>query len=91
MPNVPLPEHRNLYWEHENGRQSLRLVLDRAGTLIGVNVMGLRYRHEVCERWIREAWPVSRVLDDLATANFDTEFFRRHEPAIARAVREQMA
>ena len=53
VPNKPVEGLEHLYWEHPGGRTSLRLV-HRAGTFVGLNVMGQRYRHRVCERWIRE-------------------------------------
>lgn len=87
----PQEGEQRAWWEHPSGKQGFRLVADADGAVTGINVMGIRYRHDVCERWIRERWPVARVLDDLSTANFDTEFFRRHEADIARAVREQIA
>jgi len=77
---------QSLYWEHEDGRHALRLVhVD--GTLIGVNTMGLRHRHEVCERWIRDERAIEHVLDHLDEANFDPELFRRFEPEIRAAFR----
>lgn len=81
---------RTVWWEHANGRKGLRLVYADAGELLGVNVMGMRYRHEVCEAWIREKRPVSEALSDLRTANFDTEFFTRHEDEIISALRSQI-
>lgn len=88
--NVNVPGERSVYWERQDGRASLRLV-HKDACLIGVNAMGLRLRHEVCERWIREAAPVRHVIEDLCEANFDPEFFRRREPEIARALEGQLA
>jgi len=82
--NQKVPGEENLYWEHASGRKALRLVhLD--GQVIGINVMGLRLRHEACERWLSERREVSYVLAQLRHANFDPEFFERHEPEIAAA------
>ena len=80
----------NLYWEHENGRHAVRLV-HLAGRVIGINTMGLRHRHEVCERWIREERSVPYVLEHLAEANFDPEFYRRFEPAVRAAFQGALA
>ena len=41
--------------------------------------MGIRYRHEVCERWIKEETHVETVLQNLGLANFDPEFFDQYE------------
>lgn len=88
--NRDVPRERNLFWEHPDHRHALRLVYTDGG-LIGVNVMGLRYRHEVCERWILEHRSIEYVLEHLAAANFDPEFHHRHEDAIRRAFEEQLA
>jgi NAD(P)H-nitrite reductase large subunit len=73
----------SLYWEHPKGKKSIRINYDSAsGVTLGFNLMGIRYRHEVCERWILEATPVQTVLENLALANFDPEFFAEYEPQI---------
>jgi hypothetical protein len=45
----------------------------------------MRWRHEVCERWLRDARTVPFVLERLEEAWFEPELFRRHEPAVRRA------
>jgi len=82
--NLALPGEASLYWEHASGRKALRLV-HQGGQVIGINVMGLRLRHEACERWLAEGRDVAYVLAHLGQANFDPEFFARHEPEIAAA------
>lgn len=82
--NLKVPGEENLYWEHAGGRKALRLV-HLGGRVIGINVMGLRLRHEVCERWLAEGRDVAYVLAHLGEANFDPEFFARHEAEIAAA------
>lgn len=71
-----LPEHQaSLYWEHPEGRKSIRLVYDKSkGHILGFNLMGVRYRQEVCEKWIREQAHIEAVLQNLGLANFDPEF-----------------
>jgi 3-phenylpropionate/trans-cinnamate dioxygenase ferredoxin reductase component len=41
--------------------------------------MGIRYRHEVCEKWILEGATIEEVLQNLSLANFDPEFFDEYE------------
>ena len=50
-----------------------------AGKVVGFNLMGIRYRQEVCQRWLREERDLDYVLEHLAEANFDPEFFRTYE------------
>ena len=82
--NQSVPGEASLYWEHAGGRQSLRLV-HVGGTVIGVNLMGLRARHQVCERWIAEERTLAHVLPRLSEASFEPELFARHEGEIAAA------
>jgi NADPH-dependent 2,4-dienoyl-CoA reductase/sulfur reductase-like enzyme len=80
----------SLYWEHASGRKSVRLV-HAGGKVIGVNVMGMRWRHAVCERWIAEGRGLDHVLPRLGEASFDPELFTRHEREIAAAFARQGA
>ena len=80
VPARPGEDVETLYWKHPDGRKSIRINYRRDDdTVTGFNLMGVRYRHDVCERWIRERWPVGDVLENLPAANFDPEFFRQHE------------
>ena len=74
------PEQDTLYWEAPDGKKSIRLNYEReTGHIKGFNLMGIRYRHEVCERWIQSQTPIEAVLSDLSLANFDPEFFPMYE------------
>lgn len=71
------------YWEHEDGRKSLRINYRRAdGAVTGMNALGIRQRQEVWQGWIAEQRPVRYVLEHLPRSNFDPEFFRQHEADI---------
>lgn len=88
--NMSVPGEKNLVWEHPGGKRSVRVVYTDEG-VVGFNLMGIRWRHEVCERWLAEKRPVREVLANLGEANFDPEFFRRHETEIARTFEGQLA
>ncbi len=77
-------EHKSLFWMHESGRHSVRIVC-REDAVIGFNLMGVRFRHRVCERWIQEARSLDYVLDHLREAAFDPEFTRWHGESIRAA------
>lgn len=80
----------DFYWEHENGKICLHLVYDKSSNaLLGINVFGMRLRHEVCERWIKNQMVIDEVITYLKDANFDPEFFKQHEHAIVKAYNEQ--
>ena len=81
-----LPDnHETIYWEHSDGKKAIRIVFDRnTEGVVGFNLMGIRYRHEVCEKWIQEKTPVETVLQNLGLANFDPEFFKEYESEIIK-------
>jgi len=73
----------SFYWEHPEGNKCCRINFDQAtGSVLGVNVFGLRQRHEVWEAWIAKRTPIQEVMRDLAAANFDPEFYRQYEASI---------
>lgn len=86
-----LPDHQAaLYWEHPGGKKSIRIHYDKnKGNVVGFNLMGVRYRHEVCEKWIREHTHIEEVLPNLPVANFDPEFSRQYEPQILALYNQQ--
>lgn len=51
--------------------------------------MGIRYRHEVCEKWIKDGVHVEEVLQHLGMANFDPEFFAEYEEDVVRLYNQQ--
>lgn len=76
-------DYASLYWEHADGEKSIRLVYDRnKGQIRGFNLMGVRFRHEVCEKWLAEEAHVEEVLQNLKLANFDPEFYDTYEADI---------
>jgi 3-phenylpropionate/trans-cinnamate dioxygenase ferredoxin reductase component len=76
-----LPEGiKTIYWEHPDGKKAIRINYDSQTQAVkGFNLMGIRYRHEVCEHWIAQQTPIQTVLKDLSKANFDPELFQRYE------------
>lgn len=53
--------------------------------VLGFVLMGIRYRQEVCQNWIRGGKSIDFVLAHLSEANFDPEFSRRYESAVQAA------
>ncbi|MGB3799323.1 MAG: FAD/NAD(P)-binding oxidoreductase [Lewinella sp.] len=79
-----------LYWEHPDGDKAVRINYEEDGGAVrGFNLMGVRYRQEVCERWIREEANIEDVLQQLGLANFDPEFYAEYEYAIIDLFNEQ--
>lgn len=82
--------HQSIYWEHPDGRKSIRIVYDsETDAVIGFNLMGVRYRSEVCLKWIEEATSVEKVLENLGIANFDPEFYDEYEKEVVKVYNSQ--
>ena len=82
---MPTPQdgEETFYWENSEGKCSVRINF-RSDTrsVTGVNVFGIRHRHQVWEKWIMDGTPAEQVIGELAAANFDPEFFKKHESDI---------
>ena len=76
-----------IFWQHPGGKKAIRINFDSStNSVLGFNVLGIRYRHEVCARWLKEERTIDYVLKHLKEANFDPEFYRRHEKEILKSV-----
>ena len=86
----PAEQEAQLYWEHPDGRKAIRLVYDREqGRILGFNLMGIRFRQDVCLAWIEAEAPIEQVLSKLDRANFDPEFFPTYEKALVETYQAQ--
>lgn len=89
IANAP-ENHQSLYWEYVDGRKSIRIVYDRnTSEVLGFNLMSVRYRHEVCEKWLQDRTNIEDVLQNLGLANFDPEFFEEYEKDVVRLYNQQ--
>ncbi len=71
------------YWEAANGKICLRINYDKTTeTVLGMNVFGIRQRHEVWDKWIKTQKSIDYVIEHLPHANFDPEFFKQYERQI---------
>ncbi|MDZ4706958.1 MAG: FAD/NAD(P)-binding oxidoreductase [Saprospiraceae bacterium] len=69
-----------LFWMHPNHKKAIRINFHAYyKNVTGFNLMGIRYRHEVCEKWIQSKTSIEEVLPNLSLANFDPEFFNEYE------------
>lgn len=75
----------DFYWEAADGEKALHFNFERKSRkLLGINTFGIRLRHEVVDFWLTEKTPVDTVIEDLAKANFDPEFYRKYEKEIQK-------
>ncbi|MEM9992455.1 MAG: FAD/NAD(P)-binding oxidoreductase [Bacteroidota bacterium] len=92
MP-AKLPQHQaSLYWEHSSGKKSIRINFDKIAMVVtGFNLMGVRYRHEVCEQWLMQNTHIEEVLQNLGLANFDPEFYKQYEQKVVQIYNQKMS
>jgi NAD(P)H-nitrite reductase large subunit len=83
VANILGSNETDYYWEHKSGVKSMHLVWDKnTKEFRGINSFGIRLRHECFDQWLRENRSITYVLKHLAEANFDPEFFPKHESEI---------
>ena len=80
VPTSFSESYGTVFWKHPTKDKSIRLVFNATNEeFIGCCVLGIRFRQEVCEKWIKEKRKISEVLPVLSEANFDSEFSTRYE------------
>lgn len=78
--NEYLENETGIYWEDENHKKCIHIVYDKnSGIVNGVNLLGIRHRHEIWNKWLSEKTKIQDVLKSLSKANFDPEFFNKNE------------
>lgn len=88
--NVFKENETDFYWEHASGQKCMHFVWNKNSyEFIGINSFGIRLRHECFDRWLREKRTIQFVMEHLEEANFDPEFFVRHEKEITHAFNEK--
>jgi NAD(P)H-nitrite reductase large subunit len=76
-------DEEQFYWEHRSGKKAIRISFDKKDrTFLGINTFGIRMRHEFFDKVLTNKETVDYVIDHLAAANFDPEFFTSYEKEI---------
>ncbi len=79
----PKKNETHFYWEHKKGKKCIHINYDKnTGEFIGINTFGIRMRHAFFDKILTEKKSVNDVLEHLADANFDPEFYKLHEAEI---------
>lgn len=85
VPNKTMPHIETVFCRHADRNHSIRINYHRIDKYVtGFNLMGIRYRHVVCEKWIKEKTHIETVLQNLSLANFDPEFFTQYEEMLIK-------
>lgn len=81
---------QKFYWEAQDGKKCIKMVFHEADRhILGVNVFGIRQRHEIWDKWIKEKKSIEYVLEHLPQANFDPEFFKQYEKEIIQKYNQE--
>lgn len=79
----PRENEARFFWQHKDGKKAIHLNFDKdSKEFIGINTFGIRMRHEFFDKVLTEKKSVSHVLEHLADANFDPEFYKQYEQEI---------
>lgn len=82
MPQLREDE-TEFYWEHADGKKCLHFIYNKNNRqFIGVNVFGIRLRHELFNNWLKEKQSIDFVLLHLKAANFNPELFASFEQQV---------
>ncbi|NBC17297.1 MAG: FAD-dependent oxidoreductase [Bacteroidetes bacterium] len=67
-------------WKDPEARMLIRINYEaETQRVTGFNLLGVRFRHDVCERWLQEERSLPYVIKHLREACFNPEFFRSVE------------
>lgn len=81
--------HKSIYWEHSSGKKAIRITYAvETGKVSSFNLMGVRYRHAVCDEWLKTGADIKTVLENLERANFDPEFHGKYEREVRKVYNE---
>lgn len=78
-------------WQHQDKTKAITIAFNRLDNrFLGINTFGIRMRHKVFDRWLNEKRSIDFVLGHLREANFDPEFYDRHEKEIFRSFKQNL-
>ncbi|MGW9684128.1 NAD(P)/FAD-dependent oxidoreductase [Flagellimonas sp. 2504JD1-5] len=77
-------EHElHFHWRHPEEKLCITAAFHKdTNQFLGLNTFGIRMRHEVFDRWLTEERDIDHVMEYLADANFDPEFYKKYESQI---------
>ena len=80
----------HFHWKHKDDTKCITVAYHKdTQEFLGINTFGLRMRHEVFDTWLTEKRSVNYVMQHLAEANFDPEFYKNFEDEILSAFNKQ--
>ena len=74
----------HFHWRHTTEKICLTISFHKeTRKFLGINIFGIRLRHEIFDKWLNEERDVMHVIKYLKDANFDPEFYSEYENEIA--------
>ncbi|MGO4912699.1 NAD(P)/FAD-dependent oxidoreductase [Leeuwenhoekiella sp. W20_SRS_FM14] len=73
----------HFHWKHDNDKICITIAYHKENKeFLGINSFGIRMKHEVFDCWLNEQRSIDYVIENLPLANFDPEFYKKHEKTI---------
>ncbi len=86
MFRLPFEDEETFYWEHPNGKISLRANFGKADSeLRGFNFFGIRFKQVIADDWIRNKVSISKCISELDKGFFDPEFYKNYHRDIVES------
>ena len=74
---------QHFHWRHPKEKICLTVAFHKeTKQFLGINIFGIRMRHETFNRWLTEKRDINHVMEYLKDANFDPEFYKQYEAEI---------
>jgi len=78
-------------WQHPKKNICITISYHKeSNKFLGINTFGIRMRHEIFDQWLTEEKSIKHVIEYLADANFDPEFYKLHEKQIVEKFNKEM-
>lgn len=82
---------KQFHWIHEEDDKCITIAYHKdTDQFLGINTFGIRMRHETFDRWLTEKRDIHYVMEHLAEANFDPEFYAAYESQIIESFKNRL-
>ena len=88
---VHLPPDALVFEHRVPGRRASVRIASRQGAVIGFNMLGARWNHQLFETWVKELRSLDYTIEHLHQAQFDVEFGRLPLATVLAAWHERRA
>jgi len=88
--NELLDSEEKFYWTSNDGLKCIKIISDKqSNSFIGINTFGIRLRHNLFDKWLREERDTQYVIEHIKSALFDPEFYKDETLSIVEAYNQQ--